>query len=210
MNRLCIQNQPELCRGSETERIENEVEGIRDDELEPEEFSIRLATQVYLPKPLSVETTEPVEPELFEDSPTPNIHAELTEVKGMKLRSNTREDDEEKQSPINYEVLDSEKTPSPPPQHSMPLTLQVLPPSIPNNADFINNENYPQYLMDYPAGEEEELHLSSINENEQMYQLEGPRYRPHARPSRATDSDTQEWYRFHEDLALTALSSRDT
>nr|GMD78538.1 hypothetical protein Iba_chr13cCG13970 [Ipomoea batatas] len=192
MNRLCIQNQPELCRGLETERIENEVEGIRDDELEPEEFSIRLATQ------------------------------ELTEVKGMKLRSNTREgslvdskitkqrNDEEKQSPINYEVLDSEKTPSPPPQHSMPLTLQVLPPSIPNNADFINNENYPQYLMDYPAGEEEELHLSSINENEQMYQLEGPGYRPHARPSRATDSDTQEWYRFHEDLALTALSSRDT
>nr|GLL27162.1 uncharacterized protein LOC109176758 [Ipomoea trifida] len=75
-------------------------------------------------------------------------------------------------------------------------------PRAPNMANF--DEDYFQYLMNYPVREEDELDLSSINENEPLYQLEGPGYCPRALSSRATDSDTREWYRFHEDLALSA------
>nr|GMC92186.1 uncharacterized protein LOC109176758 [Ipomoea batatas] len=75
-------------------------------------------------------------------------------------------------------------------------------PRAPNRANF--DEDYFQYMMNYPAREEEELDLSSINENEPLYQLEGPGYCPRAPSSRATDSDTREWYRLHEDLALSA------
>nr|GMC97779.1 mediator of RNA polymerase II transcription subunit 19A-like isoform X1 [Ipomoea batatas] len=58
-------------------------------------------------------------------------------------------------------------------------------PRAPNRANF--DEDYFQYLMNYPAREEDELDLSSINENEPLYQLEGPRYCPRA-PSKVDNT----------------------
>lgn len=73
MGYLCVQNQQNSCKGSETGRIENEAEGCRDVEPELEEFSIHLPSQVYLPEPLTIELTKPVGPETLENASTTNI-----------------------------------------------------------------------------------------------------------------------------------------
>lgn len=82
------------------------------------------------------------------------------------------------------------------------LVRSAYNPKAPKREDY--NEDYCRYLIDYPEEEEENVHLSSINENEPIYQLEGLGYYPQAPSSRATDSDTREWFHFHEDLALSA------
>nr|GMC99850.1 hypothetical protein Iba_chr05eCG9640 [Ipomoea batatas] len=59
------------------------------------------------------------------------------------------------------------------------------------------DKDYLRYLQELPEEEDEEHHISSIQENEP----EEPRYTPRA-PNQY--SDTREWYCFHEELALSA------